>query len=111
MLRIIGKRLRIGNHDVYFVEFTRILQFDTLLERTDVVTDMKPPGRAVTGEDYFFHIILLLNGMNYSSTRIALFQAEILPAMNVISDASLTQRSQPLITGIMNERVYAAMKI
>ena len=63
IVRIVRERLRVSDHDVDVVEFTGVLQLDTLTQGADVVADMKAAGRAVAGKNDFSHMISpIING-------------------------------------------------
>ena len=53
---IVGERLRIGDHNEYFVELARVLQLDAAAERTHEVAQMEPARGTVAGKDDFCHI-------------------------------------------------------
>ena len=53
---VVGERLRVGDHDEYLVEFSRVLQFDAAAQRTYEMTQMKAARGTVAGEDDFCHI-------------------------------------------------------
>ena len=55
MIRIVGKRLRIGNHNIYFVEFAGVLKLHATLQGPYVMSDMKPSGRPVSGQNNLLH--------------------------------------------------------
>lgn len=63
IVRIVRERLRVSDHDVDVVEFSGVLQLDTLTQGADVVADMKAAGRAVAGKNDFSHMISpIING-------------------------------------------------
>ena len=53
---IVGERLRIGDHNEYFVELARVLQLDAAAERTHEVAQVEPARGTVAGKDDFCHI-------------------------------------------------------
>ena len=55
IIKIIGERLRVGDHHVDLVEFTAILQFHAPFERAHVVPDMQFSRGAVARKNNIFH--------------------------------------------------------
>ena len=49
VVRIVGQRLVIGDQNIDLVEFAGILELYASLQRSDIVTEMQPSRRAVTG--------------------------------------------------------------
>lgn len=49
VLRVVGQRLRVGNHDVDFIVTIGILQLHPLFERPCIMAYMEAPGRTVPG--------------------------------------------------------------
>ena len=55
VVRIIGQRLGVGDHDEYFLEFARILQLHAAAQRTYVMSQVEFAGRTISGEYDFSH--------------------------------------------------------
>ena len=65
---VVGEGLCVSDHDIDLVEFARVLQPDTLLQRADIVADMEPARRAVARQNDLFHTFLLFHQAHFSST-------------------------------------------
>ena len=61
MLGVVGQRLGIGDHDVNLIVLAGILQGDALHEGADIMSDVKPSGGTVTGQDDLFHTLVPFN--------------------------------------------------
>ena len=68
MLGVIGQCLCISDHDIDLIVKTGILKADTFGKRADIMTDMKPSGRAVTGQNNFFSHGDILSFLLYSDS-------------------------------------------
>ena len=65
---VVGEGLCVSDHDIDLVELARVLQPDTLLQRTDIVADMEPARRAVARQNDLFHTFLLFHQAHFSLT-------------------------------------------
>ena len=55
---IVGQSLRIGQHDVDFIKFARILQQNALFERSGEVSDVQLTRGAIPGQNDIAHNVL-----------------------------------------------------
>ena len=60
VLGVVGERLRVGYHYVDFVEFPGVLERHAPLERAYVMSHVEAARRAVAGQYYLSHRLLLL---------------------------------------------------
>lgn len=60
VLGVVGERLRVGYHYVDFVEFPGVLERHAALERAYVMSNVEAARRAVAGQYYLSHRMLLL---------------------------------------------------
>ena len=60
VLGVVGERLRVGYHYVDFVEFPGVLERHAALERAYVMSNVEAARRAVAGQYYLSHRLLLL---------------------------------------------------